>query len=141
MDSSAASNPNRKRVLVVDDHLDGADLLGDALRLLGHETFVAHDAAVALSLAARFAPDVALLDLGMPHMSGFELAERLRSLVRGRLVMVAITGYTHENARERARAAGFEHYLVKPIDLTRLAALLTQGDAVAFGRGDSWLQD
>ncbi|MBX3470421.1 MAG: response regulator [Planctomycetes bacterium] len=118
-----ADAPRHRRVLVVDDNVDAADLLGEALRTLGFEVAVAHGAEGALDLAGPFAPDVALVDLGMPGIDGFELAQRLRG--RGvELRLVALTGYGQDHDRARTREAGFDAHLVKPAPLDVIVAAL-----------------
>ena len=112
-----------RRVLVVDDNEDAADMLAEALLAEGHEVQVAHDAAEALSMAFAFAPEVAVLDLGLPVMDGYELAARMRADGRAPR-LIAVTGYGQETDRERSRAAGFERHLVKPIELSELLAAL-----------------
>ncbi|MCO5169504.1 MAG: ATP-binding protein [Planctomycetes bacterium] len=113
-----AGAPRARRVLVVDDNQDAADLLAEALEVLGHETRRAFDAPSALLAAAEFAPDAALLDLGLPIMDGWELARRLRELPACRDTrLFAISGYGLEADLERSRAAGFEGHFVKPVDL------------------------
>jgi PAS domain S-box-containing protein len=108
-----------RRVLVVDDNSDAAELLAMALIGAGHEVRVAHDGPTALETTRGFDFDVALLDLGLPVMDGIELGERLRALGhRGRLV--AVTGYGQEADRQRSRAAGFAAHLVKPVDLEQI---------------------
>lgn len=111
-----------RRVLVVDDNRDAANTLADALTELGHDVRVAHDGPSALEIAPAFRPDVALLDIGLPEMDGYELAERLRGLagVGDDLRLIAITGYGHERDRERAMNAGFAEHFVKPIALEGL---------------------
>jgi PAS domain S-box-containing protein len=112
-----------RRVLVVDDNEDAADMLAEALQAEGHVVQVAHDAAEALSMAFAFGPEIAVLDLGLPVMDGYELAARIRSDGRA-LRLIAVTGYGQETDRERSRAAGFERHLVKPIELSELLAAL-----------------
>jgi signal transduction histidine kinase len=110
-----------RRVLVVDDNEDGAELLDLALRTMGHTTRTAHDGPTALVAAKEFEPDVALLDIGLPEMDGYEVARRLRAMYAGRpLLLVALTGYGQESDRARSRAAGFDLHLVKPVDLSVL---------------------
>ena len=112
-------------VLVVDDQEDSAELLSVILEGRGHATCVACDGPSALALAEAFQPHVGLLDLGLPGMSGFELATRLRAMPGlARLRLVAVTGYGSDTARERTRAAGFDEHLLKPVDLRILTALL-----------------
>jgi signal transduction histidine kinase/ActR/RegA family two-component response regulator len=114
-----------KRVLVVDDNSDAAETLADILRELGHTTSVAHDGPTALAAATAFRPHIALLDIGLPVMDGYELARRLREHPDlGKTHLFAITGYGQESDRERSRAAGFQEHLVKPIDLAHLATLI-----------------
>jgi PAS domain S-box-containing protein len=102
-----------KRVLVVDDNVDAATMMAHAIRGWGYEVHEAFDGASALQIAGQVRPDVALLDLGLPVMDGYELAERLRELAP--LHLIALTGYGTENDQERSRAAGFDRHLVKPI--------------------------
>jgi CheY-like chemotaxis protein len=113
------------RVLVVDDNVDAAHMLHDLLAQLGHEAAVAHDGAAALVVAGAFQPDVAVLDIGLPAMDGYELARRLRAQ-RGAsaLRLIAVTGYGQDTDRMRAQAAGFDHHLIKPIAAEALVALL-----------------
>jgi CheY-like chemotaxis protein len=122
----------RLRVLVVDDNRDAAHMIADALDTVGHMTRTAHDGPTALLSASSFSPDVALLDLGLPVMDGYELAERLRS-VKGlqALILVAVTGYGQDADRRRSRKAGFHAHIVKPVDLEELNRVL---DKAARGR-------
>jgi PAS domain S-box-containing protein len=114
-----------RRVLVVDDNTDAAELLADILREHGHETSIAHDGPTALTKALVFRPDVALLDIGLPVMDGYELAKRFRDLPElKRVQLLAVTGYGQQEDKERSRAAGFYEHLVKPIDFSRLRALI-----------------
>ncbi|MBQ5941142.1 ATP-binding protein [Massilia sp. AB1] len=113
------------RILIVDDNVDAADTLGMALELFGCETRIVHTAAAALELAPVFAPQVALLDIGLPDMTGYELARRLRALSGlQRVTLIAATGWGQQKDRELAFDAGFDHHLTKPIDLERLQLLL-----------------
>jgi signal transduction histidine kinase/PAS domain-containing protein len=114
----------RKRVLVVDDNVDAAETLTEFLSALGYEAAVAHDGLVALDVAASFQPAVALLDIGLPVMDGYELARRLRQHGSAKLQLIAITGYGQDQDRSRALQAGFDHHLVKPIDVSALLRLL-----------------
>ncbi len=115
------------RILLVDDNLDASESLAMLLRLWGHEVAVAHDGPAALRAAEARPPQVALLDIGLPGMDGYELARRLRSRPGpGRAVLVALTGWGQEEDRRRSREAGFDHHLVKPVDLSDLRELLAQ---------------
>jgi DNA-binding response OmpR family regulator len=119
-------------VLVVDDNADAATMLKLLLEMKGHEVRTAHDASTALAEAHQYRPDIMLLDIGLPGMNGFEVARRLRSQpdLTG-LVLVALTGYGQENDRRLSREVGFDHHLVKPVDITALDAIL----AGKAGRG------
>jgi signal transduction histidine kinase len=117
----------RMRVLVVDDNVDAALMLNDFLAALGHETIVAYDGPVALELVSSFQPDVAVLDIGLPVMDGYELARRLReSLGPDKLRLIALTGYGQDADRAKATEVGFDHHLVKPVDLDALLPLLAK---------------
>ncbi len=124
--SSAAATDGQGRVLIVDDNQDAAELLAEALELLGFSTEVAHDGASALKAADRFAPDVALLDLGLPLMDGYEVARRLRASHGGSPKLIAVTGYGQASDRRRSREAGFDVHLVKPVDLPDLQEAVTR---------------
>jgi CheY-like chemotaxis protein len=121
------------RVLVVDDNADGAELLADALALLGYEVRTAGDGPTALRMASQFHPSIGLLDIGLPVMDGYELGLRLRQIPElASLRLVAITGYGQDTDRQRSRDAGFDAHLVKPIDLSMLQQILNglaAGDA------------
>ncbi len=118
----------REKILVVDDNEDAATMLGEALEQLGYEVAVAHDGPSALRVAATFVPDVALLDLGLPVMDGFELAERLQEqqAKTKRPHLVAVTGYGQDSDRERTARAGFERHLVKPVTLNTLSRVVEE---------------
>jgi len=114
------------RVLVVDDNQDAADSLGELLALLGYRAEVAYDPAQALALASAAMPEVAILDIGLPGMDGFELGGRLRGLTGGAgLKLVALSGYGQENDKTRSREAGFADHLVKPINIADLQVSLS----------------
>jgi PAS domain S-box-containing protein len=122
----AVSRPgDSPKVLVVDDSVDGAEMLATALSAKGYDTRIAHDAPVALRVAAEFRPDIALLDIGLPVMDGYELAARLRDTSgMDRVKLIALTGYGQESDRRKSRQAGFHHHLVKPVDLDLLESVL-----------------
>ena len=114
-----------RRILVVDDNADAAEMLGALLQTLGYDVALAIDGAAALDIARGFAPHVALLDIGLPVMDGYEVARQLRQLEPCRdTLLIAISGYGQPGDRERSRLAGFAHHLVKPVDLSTLASLL-----------------
>ncbi|MCP3103995.1 ATP-binding protein [Myxococcus sp. K15C18031901] len=116
--------PQPHRVLIVDDNRDAADVLAEALDLLGCETRVTYDGPSALQVAPDFQPELALLDIGLPVMDGYELARHLRRQRPQGLQLVAVTGYGQESDRQRSREAGFDAHLVKPIDFGALDTLL-----------------
>jgi PAS domain S-box-containing protein len=127
----AAARPDALRVLVVDDNEDAADLLATSVRLMGHPARVAHDGPTALQIAADFQPQVALLDIGLPVMDGYELARHLRALPGLESIrLIAVTGYSQEADRRHTAAAGFERHLVKPIQLDELQEALNSLRAV-----------
>jgi CheY-like chemotaxis protein len=115
----------RRRILVADDNRDAANTLSVMLDMLGYETHAAYDGLQALEAAARFRPDVALLDIGMPKMNGYDVARRLDEQPWGRdIVLIAVTGWGQTEDKQRTLEAGFDHHLVKPVDPAALAALL-----------------
>ena len=125
MTSNLADTARSLRVLVVDDNIDAASTLGELLRVLGHEPLVAHDAPSAIALAREETPQLALVDLGLPILDGFELIVRLRNLPGlGELPAIAVTGYGQASDRARSRAAGFDRHIVKPVGLDDLRTLL-----------------
>ncbi len=129
----AAPAGTAQRVLLVDDNVDAAAALAELLRATGHVVCEAHDAAQALAaLDAGFVPDVALLDIGLPGTSGYELATMLRADARSDgLAIIALTGYGREPDRERALGSGFDEHLVKPIDIDTLLAAIARCAATA----------
>jgi signal transduction histidine kinase/DNA-binding response OmpR family regulator len=122
-----AAAPESPTVLVVDDNPDAAGMLASFVRTLGYRVELALDGPTALRVADRVSPGIALLDLGLPVMDGFEVARRLRgSPSHQGIRLIAITGYGQEADRERSRDAGFDAHLVKPVDLDQLGALIAE---------------
>ncbi len=120
-----AGEPRRPRVLIVDDNRDAADSLAMLLGLLSYEPRVAYDGQSGMEVAASFKPDIAILDISMPRMSGYELARKLRDELEGETpVLVALTALSSEEDRRAAREAGFEHHLAKPVDSASLCRLV-----------------
>lgn len=108
-----------------DIHADNAELLDQALTLHGHITCIAHDGLSAIEQAQHFAPDVALLDIGLPVIDGYEVARRMSAMLGDRTPMlVAITGYGQSSDRERSRQSGFHSHLVKPVQLEKLCEVI-----------------
>lgn len=132
-ENAAAKNARREkvgppRVLIVDDEPDVTMALSAILERDGHETAIAAHGIAALEACQRFAPDVALLDIGLPDMDGYELARRIREGQQGHaVVLVAVTG--HQRDATQLEAAGFDHHLIKPIDLRALRRLLASRPA------------
>jgi CheY-like chemotaxis protein len=129
----AAQPPRRiHRILVADDSHDGAESLAALLQLGGHEVDVAYDGEEALKLAEARRPDIALLDIGMPKLTGLEVCQRIRAQPWGAAMkLVAQTGWGQEEDRRRTRDAGFDQHLVKPVEPAALDALLE-----ALAKGD-----
>jgi CheY-like chemotaxis protein len=123
--AAVAPDGRVRRILVVDDNEDAADMLAGFLEEMGHTTRIARDGPEALKMVAEFAPDLALLDIGLPVMDGYELARRLREGAQ-RIGLVAVTGYGQKNDRQRSQAAGFDAHLVKPVSVERLASLIQE---------------
>ena len=124
---AAVMTRSPRRVLVVDDNVDAADLLCDLLRSIGHEVVVAFDGPQALEALRSFRAEVGLLDIGLPVMDGFELARRIRAEHPDRaLRLIAVTGYGQERDREGTRLAGFERHLTKPVDMDELVGIIEE---------------
>jgi len=126
MRPSAGGNDTR-RILVIEDNDDAREMLSQLVRVLGHEVHEAADGMSGVDAALRLLPDVTLVDIGLPGVDGYEVAQRIRKDPRGeRLRLVAVTGYGRREDRERALAAGYDDHVVKPIDPARLAAVLAR---------------
>jgi CheY-like chemotaxis protein len=112
-------------VLVADDNRDGADIMALLLQQYGYDVSVAHSGPDALATAARNKPEIVILDIGMPGMSGYEVAQRIRAEPWGkRTLLIALTGWGQEEDKRKAFDAGFDHHLIKPIDPDALEALM-----------------
>jgi CheY-like chemotaxis protein len=115
------------RILVVDDNTDAADTLAELLRMVGYEAQCAHDAREAIDMLPTWSPQLALLDIGLPEIDGYELAAMIRAQPQGqRLKLVALTGYGRDNDRTRALHGGFDEHLVKPVAIDRLMEVLAR---------------
>jgi CheY-like chemotaxis protein len=113
------------RLLIVDDNQDSADSLAMLLRMLGHDARTAYDGPEGLKVLEDFLPDVVVLDIGMPGMNGHEVARQLRAQDRFKnVVLCAMSGWGQEEDRCQSREAGFDHHLVKPLDLSALQPIL-----------------
>ena len=134
--AAAPSSAGPWRILVADDNRDSADSVAMLLQLDGHEVRVAYDGEEALSIAESGFPQILLLDIGMPRLSGYEVAERVRALPRGQnVVMIAATGWGQEEDRRRSVESGFDAHLVKPVDPPTLLRVIGELAArVSAGR-------
>jgi CheY-like chemotaxis protein len=126
--TASPAPPQRKEApnLIVDDNVDSVEGLARLLRRQGFEVETANDGPSALDAAALRPPAFVFLDIGLPGLDGYQVAERLRGLLAGAVTICAVSGYGREADRERARAAGFDHFLIKPIDFNEMMALLAQ---------------
>ena len=130
-----------KHILIVDDYPDALDIWALYLRSLGYEVSTASDGAAAIAEAERLLPDLIVLDLELPHVSGFDVAKHLRANPETSAIpLIAATGYSHSGQLDRARAAGFDQILIKPADPDRLVEeidrLLTSAEALPFQPGN-----
>jgi len=116
------------RVLLVEDNFDAAETMTELLEVWGHEVMLARDGRAAVNMAERELPDIMLLDIGLPLLSGYEVAERVRAGMDPECqpVIIALSGYGQPEDQERGVEAGFDYHLVKPVDADRLEALLEQ---------------
>lgn len=127
MADPTATSRTRRRILVADDNQDVAETLAMMLELAGHEVRTAHLGRTAIAVAESFCPDTVLLDIGMPDMSGYEVARHLRREPLGaKLHLIALTGWGQEEDRRRAFEAGFDHHLTKPVDPAQLETLIAR---------------
>jgi len=115
----------RRRVLIVEDNQDAGEMYRMLLELAGHEVLLAENGAIGLELFKSTHPDIALVDIGLPGMDGYEIARRLRAEPNGAGVfLVALTGYGSASDRDRSRQAGFDLHLLKPVDPEKLRSVL-----------------
>jgi CheY-like chemotaxis protein len=136
--ASATSAPPAEirplRILLVEDNADGRAMLQQLLRMDGHEVHDAVDGLTGVRLAASVKPDVAIVDIGLPGIDGYEVARRVRETAEGtRITLVALTGYGSDEDKRLARAAGFDAYLVKPVTAQSLAEILVDLDSSRGG--------
>jgi PAS domain S-box-containing protein len=121
------AQPAPRRILVADDNEDSASSLALILRMLGHETKTANDGVQALEVAETFLPDVALLDIGMPKLDGYETARRMRQMPHGgKMLLIALTGWGQDEDRRRSVDAGFDAHIVKPVNVAEVQGLLAR---------------
>jgi DNA-binding response OmpR family regulator len=115
-----------QRVLLVDDNMDSSEPLSLLLQARGHQTRVAVEGEAAITVAAEFQPTFVLLDLGLPGIDGYEVARRLRERHGDGMTLVALTGWTGQEVRTKAAAAGFDYHLVKPVNWEELERIVTE---------------
>jgi CheY-like chemotaxis protein/two-component sensor histidine kinase len=114
-----------RRVLIADDNQDSAESLAMLLRMEGHEVLVVHDGPEALAAVAAFEPELALLDIGMPGLNGYEVAKKIREAApTSPIMLIAVTGWGQHSDKARARASGFDHHFTKPVEPERIMELL-----------------
>ena len=138
LDDNGPALPAKCRILIADDNGDAADSMGAMLRLMGNEVRVVHDGVQAVEEAEAFRPDVILLDIGMPRLNGYEAARRIRSAWWSKgMTLVAITGWGQDDDRRRARNAGFDCHLTKPVEFASLQLLIAESQARNPRRGSA----
>jgi CheY-like chemotaxis protein len=116
-----------RRILIVDDNRDSAASLAMLLKLTGNETYTAFDGLEAVKAAAMFRPDMAVLDIGLPKLNGYEAARKIREQPEGKkMVLVALTGWGQDEDRRKSTEAGFDGHIVKPVDYITLMKLLAE---------------
>ena len=122
---AVSATPRRFRILVVDDNHDSALSLAMMLSIMGHDTRTAHDGESAVETAESFLPEVILLDIGLPKLNGYEVAQRIRGEAWGRsMFLIAVTGWGQEEDRQRSSEVGLNVHMVKPVEPAALEKLL-----------------
>jgi CheY-like chemotaxis protein len=124
--SELTENPlTKRRILVADDNADAASSLGMLFEMMGHEVCVVHDGVKAVERAATFRPDIILLDIGMPQLNGYDACARIRQQPSSKgTLIVALTGWTQDDKKQRSQEVGFDFHLIKPVELPALEKLL-----------------
>ena len=115
-----------RRIVVADDNVDSAEFLAALLRSEGHDVYTVNDGATAVETVLSRRPDLAILDIGMPRLNGYDAARKIRSGEAGRVLLIAVTGWGQEEDKRRSSEAGFDHHLTKPVDLSALTQILGQ---------------
>jgi CheY-like chemotaxis protein len=120
----------KRRVLVVDDNVDAAESAAMLLRIWGHEAQTVHDGLTAIDAVRTYQPEIVLLDIGLPGMSGYEIVRKLRAQPQFKtLVVAAMTGYGQDADRQRSKEAGFDFHLTKPLDPNILETFVTSPES------------
>ena len=131
---TAPASQNSRRILVVDDNQDAADSLAMLLGVRGAEVRIAYDGSQALEVERDFQPDVVLLDIGLPALSGYDVAHRIREKRGESVFIIAITGWGQEKDLRRAEEAGIDQHFTKPVDFEALVALIERATPRRPGR-------
>ena len=126
IEQTTATKAAPRRVLVVDDNVDAANMMAMLLALEGHDSRQAHDGLQAVRIAAEFEPDVVLMDIGLPLLNGYDSAARIKAGMARPPMLVALTGWGQEEDRRKAKAAGFDAHLVKPVGHDALTTLIAE---------------
>ena len=126
MYEQSKEDARRPRVLIADDNTDAAETLAILCRTWGHTVLTAADGLRAIEIGESFEPRVAVLDLDMPHLNGYQVARRLREKFGATIVLIALTAWDDTQNSQRVRAAGFDHHVIKPGDLDELRTLMNQ---------------
>jgi signal transduction histidine kinase len=121
----APDAPRRQRILVIEDNADNREMMRILLETSGNEIYEAPDGVSGVEMTIQLQPDIVLIDIGLPGIDGYEVARQIRSKLRDRLRLIALSGYGQEKDRQRAFEAGFDDHLLKPVDPSRLLAILT----------------
>lgn len=125
MSDAAVPPTGGRRILVADDDQDSAESLAMLFQMMGHDVRSALNGLEAVDVAANFRPDLIVLDIGMPGLNGYEVCRRIRQQPWAQAVVIAaLTGWTRDEDKDRSQEAGFDHYLVKPIDPQALTDLV-----------------
>ena len=119
-------NPTALRILLIEDDTDARDALAALLGLDGHHVIATGDGAHGVDLAKVENPDVAVIDIGLPGLDGYEVARRIRALLGRSAILIALTGYSLPEDRQRAAHAGFDDHIVKPVDPAELSRVLAK---------------
>jgi CheY-like chemotaxis protein len=125
--SAAFPDPASRRILVVEDNAEGREILRVLLEVWGHQVEVAENGLQAVQKGLSWRPEIALIDIGLPIMDGYQVARQLRATFQDNILLIALTGYCQPEDRRRACEAGFDVHLSKPADLDELSRLLTDG--------------
>jgi len=125
-----AARVSGRKIVVIDDERDVADLLARLLKRLGHEVWTAYGGKSGIETVLEHRPDAVLVDIAMPDLDGYEVARRLRERLPG-VVLIAVTGFAQRGDEMRARTAGFDHHLAKPVKVGQIEELLAAGEAGA----------